>query len=79
VFWAKDKSKGSRVRGLDQEEGEEQGDGEEDGEEEKRAGKSKKELNPAEVLENISSMVKSEAEKMAEAVMGEGKQDNWQR
>jgi hypothetical protein len=39
----------------------------------KSVGKSKKELNPAEVLEVIAQMVKSEAALMAEAVIGEGK------
>lgn len=39
----------------------------------KSVGKSKKELNPAEVREDIAQMVKSEAALMAEAVIGEGK------
>ena len=39
----------------------------------KSVGKSKKELNPAEVREGIAQMVKSEAALMAEAVIGEGK------
>ncbi len=39
----------------------------------KNAGRGKKELNPAEVRKNIAILVKSEAEEMAEAVIGEGK------
>lgn len=39
----------------------------------KRVAKGKKQLSPAEVRENISSMVKSEAAEMADAVIGEGK------
>jgi hypothetical protein len=39
----------------------------------KGTGKAKKELNPAEIRKNIAIMVESEAEKMAEAVIGEGK------
>jgi hypothetical protein len=39
----------------------------------KSTGKGKKELNPAEVRKNIAILVKSEAEEMAEAVIGEGK------
>jgi hypothetical protein len=35
--------------------------------------KSKKQLNPAEVRKDISKMVESEAKKMAQAVIGEGK------
>ena len=35
--------------------------------------KRKKELNPAEVRKSIAILVKSEAEEMAEAVIGEGK------
>lgn len=37
------------------------------------AKKSKKELNPAEVLKNISAMVEAEAEELAGAVIEEGK------
>jgi hypothetical protein len=33
----------------------------------------KKELNPAQVLKDISALVEAEAEKLAEAVIGEGK------
>jgi hypothetical protein len=39
----------------------------------KSAGKKKKEFNPAEVRKIIAIMVESEAEEMAEAVIGEGK------
>jgi hypothetical protein len=39
----------------------------------KGASKNKKELSPAEVRKDIAKMVKSEAEEMATAVIGEGK------
>ena len=39
----------------------------------KKKGAGKKEFNPAEVRKSIANMVESEAEEMAEAVIGEGK------